>query len=313
MNELVLLGILGIASTALIIYALWPKGEIDKEALKRRMMGKRGVDESVDIQKQAKESTAQKMLARVAPLAMKPVMPKDESEVSILRIKLANAGFRQQNAPTLFLSSKTVCGVGFALAALALQVSAGKPAMDVITWVIGGGGVGFMLPNAWLWLAKRQRAKKIRNGLADSMDLLVISVESGLALDAAIQRVGDEMHVVHPELSEEMRIVSYEGQMGIPRSEALNNMALRTGLPEVKSLVALITQAERFGTSVAKALRNQADAMRLKRKQAAEEAAQKTTVKLMIPLMLFIFPAIFVVLIGPAVLNMIKTYQANPM
>lgn len=313
MNELLLLGTLGIASAALIAYALWPKGEIDKDAIKRRMMGKRSVAEASDIQKQAKESTAQKMLARVAPLAMRPVMPKDESEVSMLRIKLANAGFRKENAPTLFLSSKTVCGVGFALAALALQVSAGKPAMDVITWVIGGGGVGFMLPNAWLWLAKRQRALKIRNGLADSMDLLVISVESGLALDAAIQRVGDEMHVVHPELSEEMRIVSHEGQMGIPRSEALGNMALRTGIPEVKSLVALITQAERFGTSVAKALRNQADAMRLKRKQAAEEAAQKTTVKLMLPLMLFIFPAIFVVLIGPAVLNMIKTYQANPM
>jgi tight adherence protein C len=145
------------------------------------------------------------------------------------------------------------------------------------------------------------------------MDLLVISVESGLALDAAIQRVGDEMKIVHPELSEEMQLVTYEGQMGIPRSEALGNMALRTGVPEMQSLVAIISQAEKFGTSVAKALRNQADAMRVKRRQAAEEKAQATTVKLMLPLMLFIFPAIFVVLVGPAALNMIKTFQNNPM
>ncbi|MCH8053122.1 MAG: type II secretion system F family protein [Planctomycetes bacterium] len=313
MNELALLGLLAVVSVGLILYALWPKGKVDKEALKRRMMGKRGVDETIEIQKQAKESTAQKMLERVAPIAMRPVMPKSDTEVSMLRIKLANAGFRRENASTLFLSSKTVCGIGCALVALVFQLSAGKPAMDVLTWVIGSGGVGFMLPNVWLWIARGQRATKIKHGLADAMDLLVISVESGLALDAAIQRVGDEMKIVHPELSEEMQLVTYEGQMGIPRSEALSNMAMRTGVPEMQSLVAIITQAEKFGTSVAKALRNQADAMRVKRRQAAEEKAQATTVKLMLPLMLFIFPAIFVVLVGPAALNMIKTFQNNPM
>ena len=313
MNELVLLGLLAVVSAGLIIYALWPKDKVNKEALKRRMMGKRGVDETVEIQNQAKESTAQKMLERVAPIAMRPVMPKSDSEVSILRIKLANAGFRRENASTLFLSSKTVCGIGCALVALVFQLSAGKPAMDVLTWVIGSGGIGFMLPNVWLWIAKGQRATKTKHGLADAMDLLVISVESGLALDAAIQRVGDEMKIVHPELSEEMQLVTYEGQMGIPRSEALSNMAMRTGVPEMQSLVAVITQAEKFGTSVAKALRNQADAMRVKRRQAAEEKAQATTVKLMLPLILFMFPAIFVVLVGPAALNMIKTFQNNPM
>ncbi len=240
-------------------------------------------------------------------------MPKNESEVSMLRVKLSNAGFRRENTPTLFLSSKTVCGLGCALIAFLIQISAGKPTMDILKWVIAAGGIGFMLPNAWLWLATRQRSLKIKNGLADAMDLLVISVESGLALDAAIQRVGDEMGVAHPELAEELQIVTHEGQMGIPRHEALGNMALRTGVPEVKSLVAIVTQAEKFGTSVAKALRNQADAMRVKRRQAAEEKAQKTTVKLMLPLMLFIFPAIFVVLIGPAILNMIKTFSSHPM
>ncbi len=313
MDYLVLIVVLVVTSGALLVYALWPKSGFNKDALKRRLMGKRGVDEQAQIQKHAKESTAQRMLEKVAPIAVKPVMPKDEAEVSMLRIKLSNAGFRRENAPTLFLSSKTVCGLGCALVALLTQASAGKPLMDILTWVAGAGGVGFMLPNAWLWLATRKRAQKIKHGLADAMDLLVISVESGLALDAAIQRVGDEMNIVHPELAEELQLVTYEAQMGIPRSEALGNMALRTGLPEVKSLVAIITQAEKFGTSVAKALRNQADMMRVKRRQAAEERAQKTTVKLMLPLILFIFPAIFVVLIGPAVLNMIKTFSTHPM
>lgn len=311
MNPLVIIGLLVLVSAALIVYSLWPKGGMNKDALKRRMAGKRGLDEQIDIQKIAKESAAHKVLRKVAPLAMKPVMPRSESDVSMLRVKLSNAGFRRENASTLFLASKTVCGLSCALLAFVMQLSAGKPIMDLLTWVAGAGGVGFMLPNMWLALATRQRGRKIRNGLPDAMDLLVISVESGLALDGAIQRVGDEMSNVHVELSEELQIVTYEGQMGIPRSEAMTNMAMRTGIPEMKSLVAVITQAEKFGTSVAKALRNQADALRVKRRQAAEEAAQKTTVKLMLPLILFIFPAIFVVLVGPAVINMMKTFSTQ--
>lgn len=311
MDQLVLIGMLVICSLGLLIYALWPKRDVNKDALKRRMTGKPSVDARPDIQKQAKESTAKKMLERVAPLAVKPVMPKDQSQMSMLRVKLSNAGFRRENGPMLFLASKTICGLGFAAAALILKASAGRDLMEIALWFAGAGGIGFMMPNIWLHLATQQRGQRIRNGLADSMDLLVITVESGLALDAALQRVGDEMNNVHPELAEELQIVTYEGQMGIPRAEALNNMAMRTGVPEMKALVAVITQAEKFGTSIAKALRNQADALRTKRRQAAEEAAQKTTVKLMLPLMFFIFPAIFVVLVGPAVLNLIKTFGTH--
>ncbi|MCG3136434.1 MAG: hypothetical protein HJJLKODD_00267 [Phycisphaerae bacterium] len=305
--EIYLVGILIVMSLMLIAYALWPKGESDAEVMRRRILGKQNNDPNKAVLGgKGKESTAQRMLQKVAPLAIKPVMPKDAEEVSMLRIKLANAGFRRENTPTLFLASKTVVGVLLALIAGVWTLSAGKTFNDVMMWFIGAGGIGFMLPNYWLSTATRKRCEKIRNGLPDSMDLLVISVESGLALDGAILRVGDEMRNVHPELSEEFQIVTYEGQMGIPRSEALGNMALRTGIPEIKSLVAVITQAERFGTSVAKALRNQAEALRTKRRQAAEERAQKTTVKLMLPLILFIFPAIFVVLLGPA---MIQIYQ----
>jgi tight adherence protein C len=142
--------------------------------------------------------------------------------------------------------------------------------------------------------------------------MLVISVEAGLGLDAAMQRVGEEMRFTHPILSEELQLVTLEAQMGIPRNEALTSFTTRTGLEETRSLVAIINQAERFGTSIAKALRNQSDALRVKRRQAAEERAQKTTVKLMAPLILFIFPAILVVLAGPAALKMIETLSNTP-
>jgi tight adherence protein C len=158
----------------------------------------------------------------------------------------------------------------------------------------------------------QKRADVIRRGLPDVLDMLVISVESGLGLDAAFQRVGDEMKNVHPAISDELQLVTLEGQMGIPRSEALTNLTTRANLDEVRSLVAIINQAERFGTSIARALRNQSDALRIKRRQAAEERAQKTTVKLMAPLILFIFPAILVVLAGPAALKMIEALGNTP-
>jgi tight adherence protein C len=173
-------------------------------------------------------------------------------------------------------------------------------------------GTGLMLPDLWLSIAASGRRQKIRYGLPDTLDLLVVSVESGLALDAALKRVGEEMIPVHPELSEELRIATMEGQMGLPRAEALDNMARRSGVDELRSLVSVITQAEKFGTSIAKALRNQAESLRTKRRQAAEERAQKTAVKLMIPLVLFIFPAMGVVLAGPAALNVMKALKNNP-
>ena len=141
------------------------------------------------------------------------------------------------------------------------------------------------------------------------LDLMVVTVESGLGLDAAIMKVGEDMHNVHPELAEEMMIAVAEGQMGVPRMEALEKMAKRCGVDEVRALVSTVAQAEKFGTSIAKALRTQADSLRIKRRLKAEERAQKTTVKLMAPLILFIFPSIFVVLAGPAAMKLIAAFS----
>ena len=133
---------------------------------------------------------------------------------------------------------------------------------------------------------------------------MVVSVEAGLGLDAALLRVSNEMGKVHPELAEEFMLVNMEIQMGLSRAEALTNLAIRTGVPSLKSLSAMLIQAEKFGTSIAKALRTHADTLRVKRRQEAEERAAKTAVKLILPLILFIFPAIFIVLAGPAVMKL---------
>jgi len=307
----ILIGVMIIISAALIFYALIPRKEEDTETIQRRMTGKSGEEDPTLIRQKARESVTVKMMEKVAPLAMRPVMPKNSAEMSKLRVKLAAAGYRKDTAPTIFLASKTVVGIGMAMVVALYLLSRGSDVQQILGLSIFGLAIGFMGPNLWLSSAMKKRAEKIRNGLPDSLDLMVITVESGLALDGALQRVGDEMRHVHPELSEEFQIATREVQMGIPRSETLDNMAERTQVPEIKSLVAIINQAEKFGTSIAKALRHQADALRVKRRQAAEERAQKTAVKLMAPLILFIFPAIFVVLAGPAALKMIEMAKNN--
>jgi tight adherence protein C len=313
MNEVYILGGLVVVSVIMILYSLMPAKKDDREKILRRMSGKRQDGKVAGGQaKPQKGSAAKQMIDKVAPhLAVKPVMPKSEEDMTTLRQKLAQAGFRHDSVTTVFLASKTVLGVGLAGLSMLLAWGSGQETTMLFGIATCAGGVGFFLPDVWLWIAKNQRQELIRNGLPDSLDLLVVSVESGLGLDAGLQRVGEEMNNVHKELSEELQIATLESQMGVPRSEALLNMAGRCGVEEMSSLVAIITQAEKFGTSVAKALRNQADALRTKRRLKAEERAQKTTVKLMLPLIFFIFPSIFVVLLGPAALQLIKAFGSG--
>jgi tight adherence protein C len=236
------------------------------------------------------------------------VMPMSGADMTQMREKLIRAGYRHRSAQTVFLASKSaVLGLGVVVG-FAVAVSMGYDIRGILGITLLAGGIGFIAPGSWLDAMVKGRQDKIRRGLPDILDLMVVSVESGLALDAAIKRVGEEMALVHPDLSDEFRIATMESQMGIPRSEALENMANRAGLDELRSLVSVITQSERFGTSVAKALRNQGVAMRTKRRQQAEERAQKTAVKLMIPLVMFIFPAMGVVLAGPAAINLMEAF-----
>ena len=309
MQDTLILGALVCASIAMIAYSLWPVRRQEEEDVLRRMTGRRTQRAGPNVLGTETKSTARRVMEKVAPFAMKPVMPRSDEEMSTLREKLAQAGFRREYASRYFLASKTILGAALAVVALLIGFGGGHEPKHVMGMAAFVGGIGFMLPNLWLAIARGKRVEKIRNGLPDSLDLLVVSVESGLALDAGLQRVGEEMANVHTELSEELQIATLETQMGVPRAEALENMSRRCGVEEMRALVAIITQAERFGTSVAKALRTQADALRIKRRLKAEERAQKTTVKLMMPLILFIFPSIFVVLLGPAAMKLIATFS----
>lgn len=313
MNDTVFIIVLVVIAVGLIVYALLPSRHEEEEHVKRRMLGKKASsEEELLLAKSGRTSAAKQMLERVAPYAMRPVMPKNDAEMSTLRERLSQAGFRREYATRYFLASKTIVGVIFLFLGLGCAWMYGASGRAVFGIATFAGGVGFMLPNFWLSLAKSRRVERIRNGLPDSLDLLVVSVESGLGLDAGLQRVSDEMRHVHVELAEEMQIATLETQMGVPRGESLQHMSSRCGVEEMRSLVAMITQAEKFGTSIAKALRTQADTLRTKRRLKAEERAQKTAVKLMLPLIFFIFPSIFVVLLGPAVMKIIEAMSKNP-
>ncbi|MBI4717129.1 MAG: type II secretion system F family protein [Planctomycetes bacterium] len=303
--------VLLVVAIGMVTYSLWPKASQDDEAIKRRMTGRSAQAAVASVRQQAKESVAKRVMQSVAPIAVRPVMVTSAEEMSKLRMKLANAGFRGEGVATTFLASKTVVAICLAIAGGAYAWAKGDPLLTGLGKTLLGAGIGFMAPNLWLRMATGKRQDVIRKGLPDTLDMLVISVESGLGLDAAFQRVGDEMRNVHPALAEELQLITLESQMGIPRAEALNNFAVRTGIEESRSLVGVVNQAERFGTSISSALRRQSEALRTKRRQAAEERAQKTTVKLLLPLIMFIFPAILVVLAGPAALKMIDTLGAR--
>jgi len=310
--NLLILGGMVVVAVGMIVYALMPGKKDESDIVNRRTAGLGKDQDPREIQARAKQRAASNsVFAKAAPLLSRPVMPKDAKEQSTLRAKLASAGLRMESATSVFLASKMVGAAAGGLVGALLAISGGKEMMTVVGQTVFAAGLGFMLPNMWLSMTIKKRMEAIRNGLADALDLMVIAVESGLGLDAALLRVSDEMRTVYPALAEEFQISTIETQMGVLRAEALRKMAERTGVSEMKSLMATIIQAEKLGTSIAKALRTQSDSLRTKRRQKAEERAQKTAVKLLLPLILFIFPTIFVVLVGPAAIQLMDTFGAG--
>lgn len=308
MDVITILILIAIA-VGLVLYSIIPGRGESKEAVKRRLEGRKDTEDAGVIKEQARKNATERMVKKAQPMLSRLIMPMSEADMNQLRQKLGTAGYRQRQAQTIFLASKTALLVLFAIGGATFGASMGYDFKGVIAIILFAGGIGFIAPGIWLGSVAKGRQDKIRRGLPDMLDLMVVSVESGLALDAAIKRTGEEMGMVHPDIAEEFRIATRESQMGIPRSEALENMANRAGVDELRSLVSVVAQAERFGTSVAKALRNQGESMRSKRRLQAEERAQKTAVKLMIPLVLFIFPAMGIVLAGPAGIRLMEAFS----
>jgi tight adherence protein C len=229
-----------------------------------------------------------------------------EMERSSLRIQLANAGFRSESAATVYLGIRVACLAFFLLVALFLFLIKDGFTLKSMQYTVILGGIGFYLPQVVLWHLRTSRQKEIFLTLPDALDLLVVCVESGLGLDAALRKVTDEMKNHAKTICEELSLANLQLQMGRPRREVLHDLGVRTGVDDVRSLAAILIQADRFGSSIAQALRVQSDSMRVRRRQLAEEKAAKTAVQLIFPLVLFIFPAIFVVLVGPAAIQIQK-------
>jgi tight adherence protein C len=252
--------------------------------------------------KTKKAETVQTLLDKATAFA-KPLMPKTELEQSKLKLKLANAGFRSERAVSVFLGVKFVFLMTMVLIALGVFVIPRGLNFGSLQWLAVFGGIGLYGPGIVLWWMVRKRQQEIFLTLPDALDLMVVCVESGLGLDAAMRKVCDEMKEHAPVICEELAISNFQLQMGRARRDVLHDLGVRTGVDDVRALAAILIQADRFGSSVAQALRVQSDSMRTRRRQLAEEKAAKTAVQLIFPLVLFIFPGIFVVLVGPAAIN----------
>ena len=235
------------------------------------------------------------------------VAPKDPLEQSESKRRLVMAGYYSRQAFYTYWGVKIALIVSLPvtlyLCFILQRIPTGKALLPAFFAI----GLGMILPDFFLFWKKGRRHEQIFCGLPDALDLLVVCIEAGLGLDAAMQKVSEEFHLSNRVLSEELHITCAAVRLGQPRSEALHDLGERTGVSDLKALAAVLTQSDRFGTSLGQALRVHSDDMRTRRRQRAEELAAKTTVKLIFPLVLFIFPAIFVVLAGPAIIRILDT------
>jgi tight adherence protein C len=233
------------------------------------------------------------------------VLPRSAAEVSVVQQRLIRAGYRSDGALNLFYGAKVLVPLVLCVVCLVTGIARENPFVGYIAAL----GLGFLAPDFWLGRQITKRQNDLRRGLPDALDMLVICVEAGLSLDQATARTAEELRQSQPAIADELGIVALEQRAGRPRSEAWKNLADRTDVDSVRNLVTMLIQSEQFGTSIAKTLRVHSDTLRTKRIQQIEEKAAKLSVKLLFPLVLFIFPALFVVVLGPAVILMSESFK----
>lgn len=247
-------------------------------------------------------------LARLAEPLARLSVPAEGWEGSPVRLRFINAGWRGQSTPGLFHAGKTALTVGLPLAVYALLNHEGTRAMSVtFLYLIAAAAAGYYVPDLVLKRRIALRQREIFESFPDALDLMTVCVEAGLAMDAALARVGAEIGLKSPVLAEELQLVTLEMRAGSPKEKALRNLALRTGVEDVDALAKMLIQADRFGTSVGTALRVQSEQLRTRRRQLIEENAGKIATKLLFPLIFCIFPALLVVLLGPAMLQIMRS------
>ena len=251
-------------------------------------------------------------IAKIAKLTTpfaKLSVPNEGWDQSHLRLRFINAGYRGEYAPMIYFGTKTLLAIIFPVFAwvIMMMLRAKMQPQTMMFSLIAATAFGFYLPNAFLSRKIASRQLEIFENFPDALDLMTICIEAGLAIDAAISRVATEMADVAPVLSEELYLVTLELRAGSSKERALRNLAMRTGAEEVDTLVSMLIQAERFGTSIADSLRVHADSLRTKRRQRAEETAAKIPLKLLFPLIFCVFPALMVVLMGPAIIQITRS------
>ncbi len=232
----------------------------------------------------------------------------DDSKRKSVRLQLLRAGYRHPDSVSLYFGLRAVLAIGLPASLVVLSPLSSEPAPRILLGLVGVGLLGWLLPKLFIVRRARRRQRSVQRALPDTLDLLTTCVEAGLGLNQALVRVAEDVLPLSRDMSDELTITNLEIRAGSSRSEALRNFSARTGLADVSSLTAMLIQTDRFGTSIAQALRVHADTMRDKRRQRAEEAAAKTSIKLLFPLVLFVFPAIFVVILGPAVFHVAEIF-----
>ena len=244
-----------------------------------------------------------------APL--QKLVPPSPQEADKLQRQLMQAGYRSPSASMIYRAIQLISIFGLPGIVLLSCIILARPISSAILWVMLAVVVGYALPRFILTRIIKKRKLLITWGLADALDLMVVSIEAGLGLNAAMVRVSDELKEVHPDLSDEFELANLEMRVGRERDEALRNLAERTGVDDLRSFVAMLIQADRFGTSIAQAVRAYSDSLRTRRRQRAEQAAQKAAVKLLFPLTVFLFPTLFMIALGPAVLKILDVLINN--
>jgi tight adherence protein C len=234
---------------------------------------------------------------------LQQVAPKSPKEMTKVRRNLATAGYRSLSSAVLYGAAEMILPIVFA-GAMVLWFGLSKWHLALL-----GAVAGYMVPSFWLGRQIKLRQKQIRNGLPDALDLMIVCIEAGSGIDQSILKTSEELDISYPALAEELRLVTTEIRAGKPRLEAFKNFASRTKVDEVRSLVAMLVQTDRFGTSIAQALRTHAEVSRTKRRQNAEERAAKIGVKLVFPLVFCLFPSLYVAILGPAVVDYVRVFK----
>ena len=286
-----------LAAAAATIYAIVGSQQGAARQLQRRLAPSHDLPDLVEHRSRATQVMAQG-LAPIARLAT-----PDEDELSRVREKLVQAGLRGPQAVPLYLSAKVLLPLALLGGVLWFSTTQAEPVEYLSAWAVAIAVVGYLLPNLWLKRRVQSRQREIDRGLPDALDLMVTCVEAGLGLDAAVQRVASEIGLARPVLAEELTLTFLEVKAGVRRTDAFRRLADRTGVQDLKTLAATLNQTDLFGTSVARALRVQAEGMRVRRMQRAEERAAVLSVKMTMPLVLCFVPALFVALAGPAWVN----------